>query len=85
MAQRLRAVLRLGDGAEPSDGPETHYRQALLLGGEDSRTLNNLGVALREQGEVYRAKSLFERAWTLDPLNVAARDNYESLQLTAAE
>lgn len=65
------ALHRLGN----LDDAVQHYRLALGMNPGNSDYLNNLGIALAEQGDIAAAISLFEQVLKIDPAYDNAREN----------
>jgi len=59
---------------------EALLREALLQAPDDARLYNNLGVVVREQGNLEAAREYFERAATLSPDWDLPRQNLETLK-----
>jgi tetratricopeptide (TPR) repeat protein len=59
---------------------EAVLREALVQAPDDARLYNNLGVVVREQGDLEAAQEYFERAATLSPEWDLPRQNIETLK-----
>jgi Flp pilus assembly protein TadD len=53
------------------------FERAVALDAENAEALNNLGVALEQQGEFSRAREAFEKALKLAPSSLYIQQNYD--------
>jgi Flp pilus assembly protein TadD len=53
------------------------FERAVALDPDDAEALNNLGVALEQQGEFARAKEAFEKALKIAPSSLYIQQNYD--------
>ncbi len=53
------------------------FQRAVELDPDDAEALNNLGVALEQQGEFARAKEAFEKALKIAPGSLYIQQNYD--------
>jgi Flp pilus assembly protein TadD len=53
------------------------FERAVEKNPDDPEALNNLGVALEQQGEFARAKDAFEKALKLAPSSLYIQQNYD--------
>jgi len=53
------------------------FERAVALNPDDAEALNNLGVALEQQGEFARAKEAFEKALKIAPSSLYIQQNYD--------
>ena len=53
------------------------FERAVELDPDDAEALNNLGVALEQQGEFVRAKEAFEKALKISPTSLYIQQNYD--------
>ena len=53
------------------------FERAVAKNPDDPEALNNLGVALEQQGEFARAKEAFEKALKLAPSSLYIQQNYD--------
>lgn len=53
------------------------FEQAAKAKPDSPSALNNLAVALEQQGEFEKAKAAYERALELDPKNISIQQNYD--------
>ncbi|MBI5904150.1 MAG: hypothetical protein HZB86_01125 [Deltaproteobacteria bacterium] len=58
---------------------EDLFREAVRLRGEDSRSLNDLGIVRFERKEYNESSDFFEAALRLDPGNTVARENLDAI------
>ena len=67
------------------DSATKYYRRALEQNPKNWRNLNNLGLALKAQGEIEEARRLFQEAIKIKPDYAAAHVNLGNLYLLRAE
>jgi Flp pilus assembly protein TadD len=53
------------------------FERAVALDPDNASALNNLGVALEQQGEFAKAKEAFEKARKIKPGNIYIQQNYD--------
>lgn len=53
------------------------FERAVALDPDDAEALNNLGVALEQQGEFARAREAFEKALKIAPTSLYIQQNYD--------